>query len=336
MGARKSNDQGNVIHVLFGSGGGRLPRSPVSTTAPSFGSAHRGRDPMAECYSAAEVAKLFRIKPSRLRYWERSGFLRPSAPSGARRYTFQDLIGVRVAKGLLDGGIALRSVRRSLDALRRSLPKVTQPLSELRVVADGARVLVQEGAASFEPVTGQLVLDFHVKSLRDDVVGLLGQPSGTPERRKAAFDHYLEGCRLDENERTFDAAEKAYRQAMALDPSLSNAVTNLGNLCFRRGSVAEAETLYRQALRVDGNQPEAHYNLGFLFFERNDVAAAARHFESAIKSDPSFADAHFNLAMTFEELGRHADARGHWSAYLKLDPGGAWSEIARRHLRIQR
>jgi len=279
------------------------------------------------------VARVFGLTESRLRYWDRTGFLSPSAQSGRRRYyTFQDLIGLRVAKGLLDRGIALRQVRKSMEALRTSLPRVLRPLSELRVVADGQTVLVRGEDGAFEPTTGQLVLDFEVSSLRDDVVRVLRHDRTPSRHREAAYDHYLEGCRLDEEEATFEDAERAYRRALALDPSLSNALTNLGNLRFRMGALAEAEQLYRQALQVDSAQPEAHYNLGFLCFERGEPEQAAECFRRAVERDPAFADAHFNLAMSYEELGRHDEARRHWEIYVELDPSGPWAEIARRHL----
>ena len=333
-------DQNNVIHVRFGKDGAhRVEVPPPADGAQSEQATARGRsrreDPLADLYSVSEVARVFGVKPSRLRSWDKSGFIQPSARSGRRRYyTFQDLIGLRVAKGLLDQGVSFREVKRSVEALKSSLPRVARPLSELRVVADGQTVVVRsEDGATFEPTTGQLVLDFEVRTLRDDVVRVLKNHHTVTERRQAAYEHYLEGCRLDEDEATIDRAEAAYRAALELDPALSNALTNLGNIRFRRGFVEEAEQLYASALAVDPTQPEAHYNLGFLHFESGAADKASRSFEQALAHDPAFADAHFNLAMAYEELGRYHDARPHWQTYLELDPSGPWAEIARRHLR---
>lgn len=294
-------------------------------------------DPFASLYGIADVERLFGIAQSRLRYWHRTGFLRPSGEAGARRYyTFQDLISIRTAKDLLERGIHLRTVRKSVEALRGALPRVLRPLAELRVVADGAGVVVRSDDGDFEPVTGQLLLGFDVKDLRDDVVRVLRLGAKTEADRRAAYEHYLEGCRLDEDETTFDRAESAYRRAMELDPALSNALTNLGNLRFRRGFSEEAGELYKKALAIDAAQPEALYNLGFLAYEKGDLGLAKDRFAQAIECEPSFADAHFNLAMAYEELGNHSDARKHWDRYLQLDPKGNWAEIARRHLTTAR
>jgi tetratricopeptide (TPR) repeat protein len=232
--------------------------------------------------------------------------------------------------------MSLQQVRKSVDALRNDLPRVVRPLSELRVTTDGQTVVVQGEDGTFEPTTGQMVLDFEVSSLRDDVVRALDErrPGGADKQK--AYDLYLEGCRLDEDETTMGRAAELYRKALALDPSLSNAITNLGNLSFRQGDLDEAELLYQRALMVDPAQPEAHYNLGFLAFERGDPHTAIPHFEEALAQDPAFADAHFNLAMAYEELGRPSAARPHWESYLRLDPTGPWAEVARRHLKRPR
>ncbi|MEM6955649.1 MAG: tetratricopeptide repeat protein [Myxococcota bacterium] len=320
-----------MIHVVFGAEGARV-EAPVerrSEARPDVARELDPSDPLQSLYSRAEVARLFDLSVGRLRYWARTDFLQPSARRGTRAYyTFQDLIGIRAAKGLLDRGLALQEVRRSVDAIRAALPRVVRPLAELRVVAEGRALLVHDEGAAFEPTTGQLVLDFRVDSIRDEVVRVL-RPA--QHESAEAYARYLEGCRLDEDEATFDDAEAAYRDALRLDPSLTNALTNLGNLRFRRGDEEGAVAYYEKALAIDPSQPEALYNLGFVAQEHGDDEGAVALFEGALASDPSFADAHFNLALALTSLGR--DAGAHWRSYLALEPEGEWAEIARRHLR---
>ena len=324
----EGSDRDNVIRVGFGADG-KLTRAPSREPAPSQPAPPRA-DPREGLYTVAEVARLFGFKPSQLRYWHRSGVLGPSARlSGRNYYTFRDLVGVRAAKGLLEQGVPLRQVRKSVESLRAAFPETARPLSELRVMADGRTVLVQDDEGSYDAATGQAVLDFRIDGLESDVVRLLHFDH---DDRSRAYEHYLEGCRHDEDESTYDQAESAYKKALSLDPTLSNAMTNLGNLAYRRGNPEEAERHYRRALQSDPEQPEALYNLGFLCFERDEVDEAVRLFRDALKSDPSFADAHFNLAMALEERGEFSDAGPHWQRYLELEPEGAWSDIARKHL----
>src|SRR5690606_14485335 len=189
----------------------------------------RSAEPYGELFDRAEVARLFDVPASRLAYWARSGFIKPSGKVGRRRYyTFQDLIGIRAAKELLDRGAPLPSVRRSLAHLMRTLPHVTRPLNELRVRTDGHAIVVHDHDRVFEAETGQLHLDFEVRAIRDEVVRVLRPGVVDPERRRKAYQSYLEGCRLDEDPTTFDRAEQCYRDAITLDPALANALTHWG------------------------------------------------------------------------------------------------------------
>jgi tetratricopeptide (TPR) repeat protein len=286
---------------------------------------------VTDVFSPREVGKLLGLSAARLRSLDRARIVSPTGSKrGKRAYTFQDLIALRATHGLLESRVRIRDVAKAIGALRKSLPRVTRPLQELRIVSDGQRVVVRAEDGAFDPLTGQLVLDFQVNALRQDVVRLLHPESKKGDR--TAYDLYTRASAIDEDPRGFDDAEAMYRRAIQLDPSLSIAYTNLGNIRFRRGDEAGALTLYTEALAVDPRQPEAHYNIGYVALERGDCARAVAHFEKAIQSDPRFADAHFNLAMALEQVGQRHKARPHWRRYLELEPSGTWADIARKHL----
>lgn len=332
----RKNAMGNVIHVSFGPGGGRRVAAQAAEDA-ALGAAvgaeahSSGREPISDMFTPREVCRLFELTAGRLRALDRAAVVSPSGmKSGRRAYTFQDLIALR-ATLMLGKDVKLREVARAIGALRSALPRVTRPLQELRLVSDGRRVVVRTPDVSFEPVTGQLVLDFQVKSLRDDVVRVL-RPEVHTTRARTAYELYARASTLDEEPTTFDEAESLYRRAIELDPHLAIAYTNLGNVRFRRGDGVSAETLYRKALSIDEAQPEAHYNLGYVLLERGEAKLAVPLFEKAIERDPRFADAHFNLAMALEQAGERGKARTHWKKYLDLEPNGTWADIARQHL----
>lgn len=320
---------GRVIHVQFGRGGGRVAPPPlVSETAPEGGRV----EPALDVFSPREVAKLLSLTPDRLRSLARAQIVVPSAErNGKRAYTFSDLIALRATCDLLSRRVRLGDVARAIAALRKTLPRVTRPLQELRIVSDGRKVIVRADGATFEPVSGQMLLDFRVEHLERDVVRML-RPETEEARRRTAHDCYLRASALDEDPTSFEQAETLYRRAIALDPFLAIAYTNLGNLRFRVGDDSQAEMLYRHAIHLDTRQPEGHYNLGYVMLERGRFALAIDHFQRAIESDPRFADAHFNLAMAYESEGDSVRARRHWTRYLELEPEGAWADIAREHI----
>src|SRR6185369_16194742 len=316
-------DPDKVIHVIFGPGGGRVneplaptvvqpggrPRAPAddhpgdrSGTSSAPPPPH-AREPVSDLFTGPEVVRLLSISVGRLRSLDRAGIVPPTGRRrGRRAYTFPDIIALRAARDLLAKKVRLRDVARAIDNIRRTLPTVTRPLSELRIVSDGQRVVVKSASGTFEPLTGQMVLDFEVKALRDDVVRVL-RPVVGRERARTAYDLYVRASQLDENPATIPEAEELYRRAIELDPWLAIAYTNLGNVCFRRGDEEGAEGLYRKALEIEGAQPEAQYNLGYVMLERGLAAEAIDFFRGAIESDPRFADAYFNLAMAYEQIG---------------------------------
>jgi DNA-binding transcriptional MerR regulator len=333
----------NVIHVAFGTGGGRIapgdaitadkPGEPANTTTtqtqpppPLHG------EPVTDLFTARDVEKLLGLSTARLRTLDRSHIVSPTGErNGKRCYTFQDLIALRATHGLLESDVKPRDVARAIAALRRTLPRVTRPLQELRIVSDGRRLVVRADGASFEPVSGQMVLDFQVNTLREDVVRLL-RPDTLKTRARTAYDLYSKASTLDEDPGSFDEAEELYRRAVDLDPHLAIAYTNLGNIRFRRGDEKGAEELYRRALEIDDRQPEAHYNLGYVLLERGDARRSVPCFQRALDADPRFGDAHFNLAMAYEQMGERHKARPHWRKYLEIEPTGTWADIARQHL----
>ncbi len=323
-------DPDKVIHVIFGPGGGRAPEakerpSDLPPTPP-------GREPVTDLFTGTEVVRLLGITTGRLRSLDKAGIVSPTGRRrGRRAYTFQDIIALRAARDLMAKKVRLRDVARAIENIRASLPKVTRPLAELRIVSDGQRVVVKSSAFTYEPITGQMLLDFDVKALRDDVVRVL-RPTAGRERARTAYELYVRGSQLDEDPATLDEAERLYQRALELDPWLAIAYTNLGNIRFRRGDDEAAEKLYGKALALDRTQPEAQYNLGYVMLERGCPGEAIEHFKGAIASDPQFADAYFNLAMAYEQAGEPAKARPCWRRYLEIEPTGTWAEIARKHL----
>jgi len=275
---------------------------------------------------------LLEFSPTRLRTLDRTGVVSPTGRRrGRRAYTFSDLIALRTAKTLLEQKVRLRDVTRAVQALKRSLPKVTRPLQELRIVSDGQRVVVRTQDGTFEPLTGQMLLDLEVKTLREDVVRVL-RPSAGRERARTAYELYLRASQLDEDPLTMSEAERLYRQAVQLDPWLGIAYTNLGNIRFRQQDTDGAEALYKKALEIDARQPEAQYNLGYVMLERGQPQLSIPLFLGAIEADPKFSDAYFNLAMAYEQIGETQKARPFWKSYISLEPSGTWTEIAKRHL----
>jgi tetratricopeptide (TPR) repeat protein len=163
---------------------------------------------------------------------------------------------------------------------------------------------------------------------------------GAKDARRA-IELYKEADTYDMDPTTFDHAERLYREAIRLDPSLSIARTNLGNVLYRKGRIEEAVRHYREALQIDPEQPEALYNLGVHQIDHGEPTRAIPFLEQAIAAcqgeeneQRTLADAHYHLAMILDDVGDVENARPHWKRHLELDPRGPWAEKAREFLRM--
>ncbi len=144
---------------------------------------------------------------------------------------------------------------------------------------------------------------------------------------------YEEACKLDEDCNSYDRAEALYRRAIDLNPSNAGAISNLGNLRFKRGRPEEAKNLYLQALEMNPEIVEAHYNLGYISMTQGKPVNAIRHFRRSLALDPSLANGHFNLAMALQQTMQWSFAIVHWNKYLELEPNSAYMDVARDYIR---
>jgi DNA-binding transcriptional MerR regulator len=88
-------------------------------------------DPSAEVvpdegFRGPQVCKLVGITYRQLDYWARTGLLRPSIAdargSGTqRRYSYRDVLELKVIKRLLDAGLKLPQARQAVECLRGEL-----------------------------------------------------------------------------------------------------------------------------------------------------------------------------------------------------------------------
>jgi DNA-binding transcriptional MerR regulator len=123
-----------------------------------------------ELFRTRDVVEILGISRRQLQYWARTDLVAPSSqtPGGHGRYTFQDLVALKAAKRLIDAGVSVQRIRRSMRALQRILPTVRRPLAEMVLVATGDVVLAFRDGAAFDAVSGQEWI-FEVAHFRREV-----------------------------------------------------------------------------------------------------------------------------------------------------------------------
>ena len=279
-------------------------------------------------YTLREVARICRVSPARLRYWKRTRLL--ESARDARAFGFRDLVSVRTVVELIDRGVPLRRIRRSLQAASRSIPDLD--LSSLRHWPHAAaRLAVHHQGVWVEP-DGQALLDFPPPALASQAVAAPIAPAWREFARRQAAEWFERGCQLDSDRSTYAAAIAAYQRALALDPGCADTHCNLGSVFFNQNRRGLARASYERALALSPDHLEAHLNLATLLEEDGQDAAALRHYRRALALAPMLPDTHVSLALLYERLGLPRRALGCWRRYLQLAPNGAWAEIARGRL----
>jgi tetratricopeptide (TPR) repeat protein len=285
-------------------------------------------------YTVREVATVLGVKPSRLRGYLRAGLVSPQRGArGELRFSFQDLVLLRKAEGLVGSRIAPHRVHAALLRTRAHLGDDV-PLSGVQFEADGQSIVASDGQQRWEPTSGQVVFDFQPTAAvlgSERTAGQLGQlhelrqpkpplapdPSAGDAPPLTAEQHYERGYTLEEGGNDAGAMEE-YRRALAQDPAHADAHVNLGRLLHEAGKPFDALEHYRAALNTRPGDGTAAFNLGVALEDLERVAEAITAYERSIGIDPANADAHYNVARLFEQSGNSESAIRHLLIYRQL------------------
>lgn len=101
-------------------------------------------------YRAPQVCSLVGITYRQLDYWARTGLIKPSIQTAhgsgtQRRYSFADIVQLKVVKRLLDAGMSLKKIRSAMTILREQLDS-NSPLSDVTLLSDGATIFAAHSA----------------------------------------------------------------------------------------------------------------------------------------------------------------------------------------------
>ena len=282
-------------------------------------------------YTLRELTRLLRLTPKRLQQLRRLGVLRDEAGG----YRFRELVAARVAAGLLERGASVRRVREALEGARRIAPEVETPLSELRLVVQGERIVVEQDRVRFDPAHGPgaprprrrrpRAREPRVRARRVSC-GRSSRPP-TPPRCGSRARRRGTGTR--------SAGSRPSTPTSAWSPSIRatrRRGTTWGCSSTAWGTTSAPGSATRRRSGADDSCCQAAFNLGSLHEDLGDFHSAVTWYRLALEMQPDYADAHFNLAGVLGKLGRNESAARHWRRYLELDLGSPWAQIARSHL----
>jgi tetratricopeptide (TPR) repeat protein len=281
---------------------------PRKTVPPA---SHRGAE--THEYSQAELTRRFRLPVPLIRSLSEAGFITSRAGTGKTRYTFQDLLVLRMASALKAAQVPTTRIIAAFANISTLLPPGAA-LSSLAVAATGKHVAVREGARTWEAHSGQYALPLLAEAPREH--GTLAATSLATAKERAGTIQaellYSQGHALEATD--LGAARAAYLEALRICSDHLEARINLGRLLHLEGQLQEAERVYRKA---KSSSALLSFNLAILLEDLQRDEEAVTSYREALALDPAMYDAHFNLARLHEQANRPRDALRHLLAYRR-------------------
>jgi DNA-binding transcriptional MerR regulator len=128
-------------------------------------------------YRAPQVCGLVGITYRQLDYWARTGLIKPSIQSAQgsgtqRRYSFTDIVQLKVVKRLLDAGMSLKKIRSAMQILAEQLAS-NNPLNDVTLLSDGATIFAAHSPDEVVDVfqRGQGVFGIAVGPVQEELEG---------------------------------------------------------------------------------------------------------------------------------------------------------------------
>ncbi len=140
-------------------------------------------------FNSKTASRITGLSFRQIDYWDRTHFIKPSVSEASgygsvRLYSFNDLVQLKVAKTLIDKGLSLQKIRKAINYLKKNIPDVKKPLSELRFLTDGETIftITKDKKSIIDTLKeGQLVFSI---ALGEILEKLEGEVSALQKERK--------------------------------------------------------------------------------------------------------------------------------------------------------
>ena len=181
---------------------------------------------------------------------------------------------------LTDPDPLLRSTAaRALDALppelklRHLLPLLNDPVRLVRI----------EAAQALATVPKEQINEAQRLAIQRGVVEYTAAEMTNADRPESFLNIGL----IDTDQHQFEKAEAAYRAALELQPTFTQAAVNLADLYRLQGRDTDGEKMLRQALALEPQSAAAHHALGLLLIRQKRLPDALSALAEATQLDPA-------------------------------------------------
>jgi tetratricopeptide (TPR) repeat protein len=219
----------------------------------------------------------------------------------------------------------------TLQAAAKLDPERAETHQQLALLLDKAarKELATAERARYETLKSREEKATNVRKLNQQANEFL--QAGNPEAAVKAYRQALQlnptdaklryNLSLALNKLGDQAAELAeLLKAVQLDPNLSVAQNELGLIALNSGKHAEAEGRFRKAIAINSGYAEAKSNLAVLYSQKGKTDDAVKLFKQSIQDDPKYPKAHVNLGLIMAQRGAYAEAEQEFRSAIQTDP----------------
>lgn len=142
----------------------------------------------------------------------------------------------------------------------------------------------------------------------------------TQQQLQAIARIYVEQAWIYFQEKNWQGAINACKNALESDSHNADAYKVLGNVLSVKGRKADALGVYAKALAINPNSAPIYANLGSFYAEQKKWQQALDYYQQAVILDPKLAGAYRSLAQIWEELGDINQALECFCQAVNLEP----------------
>jgi len=121
-------------------------------------------------------------------------------------------------------------------------------------------------------------------------------------------------------QKRYKEAEKAFQEALKINPNNKEAMIGLGSAEKGRGRFDKSEQHFKKALKLFPNAPEIHYNLGDLYLAKEEFNDATTQFKKAFELDQNLGQALLQLINIYYHLKEYEQAEYYLQMVVDRDP----------------
>jgi protein O-GlcNAc transferase len=165
------------------------------------------------------------------------------------------------------------------------------------------------------------------------IFGLASATSTGVAQSQSKLDALFEQARGEERTADYPAAERTYKQALALAPENLEALKRMGVLLQTELRFDDSIHSFKQVLAIDPAYPEVNFFLGVSYFGQNDLGQSIDSFDRELQTPSPHPRSHYYLGLALQSSGRTEEAISQFNQSLNQSAkdADALYQLARIH-----